>query len=138
MPTWLYGVVVAGVIVALGLATLGALMWLTARGDEPSCDGEVDMGFAPTLVDAAEVEPFFQAVDDRCQFWLAIDERDMVVAYKPTVASLDCNVRWDIDLKSWRCDKVEVDPAVLDRWPLRIEDRDGLQHLLIDFGPEPN
>lgn len=138
MPAWAFGVVAALVIMAVGLAVIWALVSIAGRGGEPSCDGEVDLGYAPELIQAARVEPFFQAVDDRCQFWLAVDEAGDVVAYKKQLPGRSCNVRWDIELQSWRCGDLAIDPADLQRWPARVEIRDGLEHLLIDFGPAPD
>lgn len=136
MPTWLFGTIVAVVVVALGFATMWGLTWITGRGDEPACDGEVDLGYAPSLTEAAGVEPFFQAVNERCQFWLAIDGDSEVVAYKPTLPGRDCRVRWDIELERWSCGVEEVEPTDLEQWRLRVnEPTGGLPTLVIDFGP---
>ena len=123
--------VAAAVIVAVGFGVIAGLVWVSGRGGEPSCDGEVDLGYAPELIEAAEVEPFFQPIDDRCQYWLAVDDDGEVVAYKTRLPGRDCNVRWDIELESWRCGDVEIEPDELQRWPSRVANRDGTERLLL-------
>lgn len=136
MPTWLFGLLVGATIVSLGVGVMLGLAWVTGRGDDRPCDGEVDVGYAPNLIEAAAVEPFFQAINERCQYWLAIDAGGDVVAYKTTLPGRDCSVRWDIELTSWRCGATAVDASDLERWPVRVDDTDdGPPTLVIDFGP---
>ncbi len=134
MPNWLFGTLVGALIVALGAGVMAGLAWVTGRGNEPSCEGSVEIGSAASLLELAEVEPYFQAIDERCRYWLATDTRGDLVAYKTVLEGEEC-VRWDIELVSWRCDEREVDPGDLERWPVSIEDLpDRPQTLVIDFG----
>jgi hypothetical protein len=138
MPIWVYGVLVAVVVTALGIAVAFGLARLSGGAEQSAaCDGEVDFGYAPNLVEAAAVEPFYQAINGRCQLWFAIDAGGDIAAYQPVIEGRDCRVRWDIESSSWRCGGDEIAERDLVRWPLAVRPVENLDHLFVDFGPAP-
>lgn len=138
MPVWLVGVVTALALVVGGIGIGLGLRWISGRGGEPSCDGRVEIGYAPKLAETAAAEPFFQAIDARCQFWIGIDDAGDPVAYKTTLGGDDC-VRWDLEADVWRCDDEQIARDVLEEWPSSIEDlEDRPRTFVVDFGPPPS
>ncbi len=136
MPMWLYGSLVGALVIALGFGVMAGLVWLTDRGSDPACSGEVDFGYEPDLTKTASVEPTFQVVDERCRAWFAVDPRGAIVAYKTTLVGHDCSVNWNLETNSWECGSLSLDVAGLEQWPLRINQvGDGLPTVVVNFGP---
>ena len=137
MPVWLVGAVTAVTLVVGGLGIGLGLRWISGRGGEPSCDGRVEIGYAPKLAETAAAEPYFQAIDARCQFWLGIDDAGNPVAYKTSLRGKDC-VRWDLEVDVWRCGEEQVAVETLEEWPSSVEDlEDRPRTFVVDFGPPP-
>ena len=136
MPLWLYGTLVAVVVVGIGLGVMAGLVWISDPGETVPCEGPIELGYAPDITEQAAAEPDPQFIDRRCRWWYAIDPNGRLVAYKNSVTGLDCQVGWDYDDDLWRCDGDVIDEALLEEWPSSIEDIDNRRSIfIVDFGP---
>lgn len=137
MPIWLYGCLVGVVTVAIGVGIMGGLVWISGGNDDATCEGEIELGFAPDIAEQAAAEPDPQAINTRCRWWYAVNPAGQLVAYRTMITGRDCDVLWDYNADVWRCDTEIIDESELEEWPSKIEDRDDRRTMfVVDFGSD--
>lgn len=122
-----FAVLAAGALIAAGI-------WVTtARGDRSTGCGLLRLGTADEVRARLEAGgPEYASAGASCDYWLALDAGD-VVAYRTSLAGRDCTVR--LGGGEFRCGDDPVPPEELEQYPLRVEDIDGVDVVVIDLRP---
>src|ERR1700710_2617772 len=104
--------VISTIVILCGFFIAGTILFLT-KGDAPGPCGKFNAGSLTDLVPRATTAPSFIAFGDNCQFWLALRDSKLV-AIKPTISALDCQVDWRPSNNHFTCDGAAVTFAQLE------------------------
>ena len=126
--------IITAVILLAGFFVAGSILFLS-RGGKPGACGKVNAGSLTDLVPRAATAPSYVAVSGGCRYWLALRD-GRLVAIKPTIASMRCNVSWKpSDGKFW-CGGTTVSFAQLGYYKTSIGTGQFKGSWIVDFGDE--
>jgi hypothetical protein len=124
--------IIATVVLVCGFFIAGAILFLT-KGDAPGPCGQVNAGSLSDLVPRAAISPTFVAFGGNCQFWLALRE-SRLVAIKPRIAALDCQVDWKPARNHFFCGDRQVTFSQLEYYPTALGTGQFKGSWIVDFG----
>jgi hypothetical protein len=126
--------VISTVVILCGFFIAGTILFLT-KGDAPGPCGQFNAGSLTDLVPRAATAPSFIAFGDNCQFWLALRDSKLV-AIKPRIAALDCQVDWRPSNNRFTCDGRTVSFGQLEYYPTSTGTGEFKGSWIVDFGDE--
>ena len=97
--------------------------------DQAPC-GRLPVGALTGIADDVEQGPFFQTGGGSCSFWLSLDDEGEIVAYKLDQPD-GCEL--NVEDNQFVCDEIVMDPADLVQYPVTIEERDGVDYVIVDL-----
>ena len=126
--------IITTIVLLSGFFIAGTILFLS-RGDAPGPCGKVNAGDLSNLVKTASVAPSFVAFGGNCQYWLALRD-SRLVAIKPSIESLHCNVDWRASDNQFTCGGRKITFADMQYFPTSVGTGAFKGSWIVDFGDE--